>query len=84
MYYAGLACAQALVVLNASKNQLAELRSDMLAAWASLRDLDVSFNQLTVGVRCSRQQAQPVSVPAAACAAQSFCVSCSSICISMA
>jgi hypothetical protein len=37
------------VVLNASKNQLAELPSDLLAAWLALRDLDVSSNQLTVG-----------------------------------
>jgi hypothetical protein len=48
---AGLACAQALVVLNASKNQLGDLPGDMLAAWLCMRELDVSSNQLTVGRR---------------------------------
>jgi Leucine-rich repeat (LRR) protein len=52
MCCAGLACAQALVVLNASKNQLAELPGDLLAAWLALRELDVSSNQLTVGTAC--------------------------------
>jgi hypothetical protein len=49
MRHAGLACAHALVVLNASKNQLANLPGDLLASWLAVKELDVSHNQLAVG-----------------------------------
>jgi Leucine-rich repeat (LRR) protein len=52
----GLACAGALVVLKASNNQLLELPGQVVKGWTSLKELDVSQNQLQVGSKGSNSQ----------------------------